>query len=103
MANPILVEVSRGDRLESVHRGAVSVVDGDGKVVWQTGDTQWPVFPRSAVKAIQALGAKHEGTLRNYARFADGTWVDIAILSMMREEAKMAVKNIESSLSLTQA
>ncbi|EFL90032.1 asparaginase [Ahrensia sp. R2A130] len=62
MANPILVEITRGDRVESVHRGAVSVVDGDGNTVWQTGDTQSPVFPRSAVKAIQALPLVESGT-----------------------------------------
>ncbi len=53
--NPILVEVTRGPLVESRHRGAISVVDGDAKSVLSVGDPLAPVFPRSAVKAIQAL------------------------------------------------
>lgn len=55
MANPVLVEVLRGNVIESRHRGAVAVFDADGKPVLEIGDTARPVFPRSAVKAIQAL------------------------------------------------
>ena len=74
-------------------------------IVWGARRIEWNVEAHNtrAVKAIQALGANHEGTLRNYARFADGTWVDIAVLSMMRDEAKAAVKAIESELSLSEA
>jgi RimJ/RimL family protein N-acetyltransferase len=74
-------------------------------VVWGARRIEWNVEAHNtrAVNAIKALGANHEGTLRNYARFADGTWVDIAVLSMMRDEAKSAVKAIEAALSLTQA
>ena len=53
--NPVLVEVTRGSIVESRHRGAISVMDGDGAVVVKLGDTARPVFPRSAVKSIQAL------------------------------------------------
>ena len=55
MTNPILVEVTRATKIESVHRGAISVIDGDGKTVLEIGDVMNPVFPRSAVKSIQAL------------------------------------------------
>ncbi|MDX8469526.1 asparaginase [Mesorhizobium sp. VK23B] len=61
MANPVLVEVTRGAVVESAHRGAVSVFDADGKPVWEIGDTERPVFPRSAVKAIQALPLVESG------------------------------------------
>ena len=55
MANPVLVEVTRGDVIESRHRGAVCVMDADGATVLALGDVDTPVFPRSAVKAIQVL------------------------------------------------
>ena len=55
MSNPIVVEVTRGGRVESAHRGAGAVVDADGALVFSFGDIGRPVFPRSAVKAIQAL------------------------------------------------
>ncbi len=66
MTNPVLVEVLRGAIVESAHRGAVAVFDGDGKPVWEIGDTEKPVFPRSAVKAIQALPLVETGTADAY-------------------------------------
>ena len=53
--NPILVEVMRGPALESAHRGALAVLDADGAVLAAIGDVQRPIFPRSAVKVLQAL------------------------------------------------
>jgi L-asparaginase II len=55
MDNPVLVEVIRGRLVESRHRGAVAVVDADGKTTLALGDGERPVYPRSAVKALQAL------------------------------------------------
>jgi L-asparaginase II len=53
--NPILLEVMRGGILESVHRGAVAVVDVDGPVRLSLGDISWPVSPRSCMKLVGAL------------------------------------------------
>jgi L-asparaginase II len=55
MTNPIVVEALRGERVESRHRGAGAVVDADGASLLTFGDVDTPVFPRSAVKALQAL------------------------------------------------
>jgi L-asparaginase II len=55
MGNPVLVEVLRGSLVESRHHGAVAVVDADGATVLALGDVAQPVYPRSAVKMIQAL------------------------------------------------
>src|SRR5579859_2679516 len=55
MTDPVLVEVLRGALVESRHRGAAAVVDADGATVFALGDVDLPVFPRSAVKALQAL------------------------------------------------
>jgi len=64
--NPVLVEVLRGGNVESAHHGSVAVFDGDGKPVWELGDTARPVFPRSAVKAIQALPFVESGAADAY-------------------------------------
>ncbi|MDP9044882.1 MAG: asparaginase, partial [Pseudomonadota bacterium] len=53
--NPCLVDVLRGSTMESSHRGALAVVDADGAVVAALGDIERPIFPRSAVKVLQAL------------------------------------------------
>jgi len=51
---PLLVEVTRGTTVESRHHGAVVVTDAAGKVVWSLGDPGLVMFPRSAIKPIQA-------------------------------------------------
>jgi len=61
MSNPVLVEVMRGGLLESRHRGCVAVVDADGNAVTSIGETARPVFPRSAIKSIQALPLVESG------------------------------------------
>ncbi|MBK8458469.1 MAG: asparaginase [Phyllobacteriaceae bacterium] len=53
--NPVLCETTRGGVVESRHTGAVVAIDARGRVVFALGDVDRPVFPRSAVKAIQAL------------------------------------------------
>jgi L-asparaginase II len=53
--NPVLVEVLRGGVVESRHAGAVAVLDADGGVLAAIGDIDRAVFPRSAVKVLQAL------------------------------------------------
>src|SRR5580698_2117149 len=55
MANPVLVELTRGGRLESWHRGAVAIADASGRLVWSAGEVEQPVFTRSALKMLQAL------------------------------------------------
>jgi len=66
MANPELVEVVRGALVESMHRGAVCVADADGAQVLALGDVQRPVFPRSAVKALQALVMVEAGAVERF-------------------------------------
>jgi L-asparaginase II len=66
MANPVLVEVLRGSLVESTHRGAVCVVEADGATVLALGDVAQPVFPRSAVKALQALPLVESGAADHY-------------------------------------
>ncbi len=66
MGNPVLVETIRGPLVESRHRGAVAVVDADGAVVLALGDVERPVYPRSAIKALQALPLIESGAADRY-------------------------------------
>jgi len=54
-SHPILAEALRGGIVESFHRGALALVDADGGVHTALGDIDRPVFPRSAIKVLQAL------------------------------------------------
>src|SRR5262245_52452382 len=89
MRNPVLVEVLRGTLVESRHRGAVCVVDADGDAVLTLGDVSQPVYPRSAVKPIQALPLIESGAADRYG-FGDEE-LALACASHGGEPAHVAV------------
>ena len=64
--NPILVDVMRGDYLESQHAGAVYVVDDQGSELLSIGDVNALLFPRSAIKIMQALPLVESGAAAKY-------------------------------------
>ena len=65
MNSEILAKVIRGETVESVHRGHLIVVDGEGNDVFKLGDPELVTFWRSAAKSFQAIpfitsgGAEH--------------------------------------------
>lgn len=60
-ARPLTVEVTRGPIVESRHAVRAAAVDSDGKLVASFGDVETPVFPRSAIKIMQALSLVETG------------------------------------------
>ena len=52
---PLLVEVVRGDHVESCHEVDAAVATSDGTVLESWGDPDRLVLPRSSVKPVQAL------------------------------------------------
>jgi len=66
MRNPILIELTRGRLVESVHRGAVAIVQAGGEVVASAGNVAAPVFPRSAIKGLQALSFVQSGAVERW-------------------------------------
>jgi len=64
--NPVLVEVTRGDGVESRHRGAVAIVNAAGIVEQSWGNIKVPVLPRSAIKAMQALALIETGAADHF-------------------------------------
>lgn len=65
--NPILVEIRRGPLVESAHRGAAIVCDARGGTVASWGDTARPVYPRSAVKPLQAIAVVETGAADTFS------------------------------------
>ncbi|HEV7701679.1 MAG TPA: asparaginase [Pyrinomonadaceae bacterium] len=55
MADMKLASVIRGDIVESVHSGHVSIVDGKGNDIFDAGSTSTVTFFRSACKPFQAI------------------------------------------------
>ena len=62
---PVL-ELTRGETVESVHYGAIAVVDPQGSLVHAYGDPQTVTFLRSAAKPFQALPFIEAGGHRHY-------------------------------------
>jgi len=56
-----VIEVKRGNRMESSHAGHAAVVDSNGKVLYYVGDPERITFARSAVKPIQAIPVIESG------------------------------------------
>jgi L-asparaginase II len=66
-APPIAVHVMRGTTIESRHRASLAVVDTTGRVVAAAGAADAAVFPRSAIKPIQALPVVESGAADRFA------------------------------------
>lgn len=65
-ANPVLVAVTRGPLIESLHRGAAVVIDASGTVVGAWGDAEQPVYARSACKPLQAMPLVETGAAQRF-------------------------------------
>src|SRR5438045_3880305 len=65
--NPsVLVEVTRGPLVESVHYGAVAVADVEGKLLAWAGNPETVAYYRSASKPIQALALVESGAADHF-------------------------------------
>lgn len=95
MANPVLVEVTRGDRVESAHRGAIAVVDANGKRVASWGDIDTPVYPRSAFKSLQALALVESGAADAYRVSTE----ELALACASHSGEPMHVERVENWLA----
>jgi L-asparaginase II len=63
----VAVLVRRGERVESRHRVAFAVADAAGAVRHADGDAHHPIFPRSAIKPLQALALLESGAAERFA------------------------------------
>jgi L-asparaginase II len=58
--------LTRSGRIESVHRGAVAVVDADGALVASAGAADQPCYFRSACKPLQVVPAIEAGIVERF-------------------------------------
>jgi L-asparaginase II len=65
-ANPILAELTRGNWVENRHRGAFVIADADGRIIASAGDISRAIFPRSAIKSMQALAMVTSGAIDRF-------------------------------------
>jgi len=88
-----LVHVLRGGIVESFHRGAFAVVDAQARVRHAVGDIDRPVFPRSAVKVLQALPLVASGA-------ADALGLTDAELALACASHTGEPRHVEAALSM---
>lgn len=89
-----LAEVTRGGEVESVHSGAVAVVNTNGELLYHAGDAHFPTFTRSTIKPFQALPFLCGG---GPARFGFDTR-EIALMCASHSGEPMHVNTVQSML-----
>jgi len=65
-----LVNVTRGNLIESEHKGHVAVVDAKGQLLFYAGNPDTKVFARSSMKPLQAIPVVETGAADHY-EFSD--------------------------------
>jgi len=63
---PLVVDILRGKIVESSHLIDAVVLDSKNQVIAEYGDSQRPVFPRSAIKMIQAIPFVESGAAEHF-------------------------------------
>ncbi len=61
IAHAVLAEVTRGDRVESLHMGTIVVADASGQVLAASGDPTTFAYFRSSAKPFQAIRVIESG------------------------------------------
>ena len=60
-AGEVLAKVTRGDLVESLHLGHLLVLNADGSTNLSKGSPELPIYPRSAIKSLQAAAMLKAG------------------------------------------
>ncbi|WP_419902766.1 asparaginase [Kiloniella sp.] len=92
--SPVMVEVTRGNLVESIHRASYAVVDADGKVVLSGGDYERLTYGRSAIKCMQALPLIESGAADAF----DLTDAEISISCASHDGQPLHVKTVQDWL-----
>ncbi|HZY45364.1 MAG TPA: asparaginase [Anaerolineae bacterium] len=90
-----LVEVIRGGRLESEHRGAIAVVNAAGKLIARVGDVNLTTYLRSSAKPYQLLPLVESGAADRFG-FTDQ---ELAIMAGSHSGEARHVEVVQSILN----
>lgn len=96
MSQPVeMVELYRGGRLESVHRGHAVICDGAGEIIEAWGDAEATIFPRSSCKMLQALPLIESGAARAFGL----TEAQLALSCASHQGAELHSRNVTAWLA----
>jgi L-asparaginase II len=94
-----LVEVTRGGRVESEHRGAIAVVEATGQLIAHAGDVQLVSYLRSSAKPFQLLPLIESGAADRFG-FTDAELAVIAGSHSGEPRHVAAVQSILNKIGL---
>jgi L-asparaginase II len=92
--NEILVKAYRAGTVESVHHGAIAVVDYLGRLLYSVGDPNFVTFLRSSAKPFQAVPVVESGAAEAFGF----TQREIAIIAGSHNGEKKHVRVVRSIL-----
>ncbi len=90
-----LVEVTRGGRVESEHRGAIAVVDANGELVAHRGDVGLVSYLRSSAKPFQLLPLVESGAADRFGF----TTAELAVMAGSHSGEPRHVTAVQSILN----
>ncbi len=96
-----IFQLTRGDIVESLHFGAIAVVDASGKLVASYGDPGLVTFTRSSAKPIQVLPFLEDGGMSHFKL----TLQEVALLcaSHSGTDAHLAVvRSIQAKVGISE-
>jgi len=91
---PILCKVHRGDFIESIHVAYAVVVNGEGEIVYSSGDPHYLTCVRSTLKPFQASATVKEGATKAVGL----TPAESALMCASHNGEDIHVKTAESML-----
>lgn len=88
---PFVIDVLRGNAVESKHQVMAAVVDDRGVLAGFWGNVDYLTFPRSAIKMLQALSLVESGAMEKFG--LDEKMLAMACASHMGEKHHMETLN----------
>ena len=95
--DPLQISVNRGGACESVHLVDLVVCDADGQVILAMGETERVIFPRSAMKPLQAIALVE--MLNAAADLPEFTPAEIALICASHNGEDIHVEAVKTLLA----
>lgn len=92
--NPILIHRTRGETIESFHRGVICMVNKEGKIIYSAGNILQICYPRSALKFFQQIPLIETGCAQKLKL----TDAEIAVACGSHSGEKMHLQAVRSIL-----
>ncbi|GGH38939.1 asparaginase [Paenibacillus segetis] len=91
----LLIQEFRGGLLECVHRGHISIVNEEGRVVKYAGDPHYVAFTRSSAKPIQAIPGIRAGIIESFGLKP----AEVAIMAASHRAEEEHVETLKSLIA----